>query len=84
MKKNEEHGSDHLPVWATFRIKIDELADEIVRERLYLVWTDPMALDPACRAAKVTREIADMLAVLAKSLESAGHAPDSVATFLMR
>ncbi len=43
-----------------------------------------MALDPARRAAKVTREIADMLAVLAKSLESAGHAPDSVATFLMR
>ena len=46
-----------------------------MRERLYLVWTDPMALDPARRAAKVTREIADMLAVLAKSLESAGHAP---------
>ncbi len=55
-----------------------------MRERLYLVWTDPMALDPARRAAKVTREIADMLAVLAKSHESAGHAPDSVATFLMR
>ncbi len=73
-----------FPDRATFHIKIDELADETVRERLYLVWTDAMALDPARRAAKVTREIADMLAVLAKSLESAGHAPDSVATFLMR
>ena len=54
------------------------------REMLRAVWTEPQSLDPARRAARVTREIADRLAVLAKSLEAAGHAPQTVAMFLMR
>jgi hypothetical protein len=74
----------HFPDKATFRIALDDLANVDIQERLRLVWTDPMALDPTRRSATVTREIADMLAALAKSLEAAGHAPDSVATFLMR
>ncbi len=37
----------HFPDKASFRIRIDDLADEAVRERLRMVWTEPMALDPA-------------------------------------
>lgn len=66
------------------RIKLTDLADEKIRERLRLVWTDPLALDPARRTAKVTREIATRLAKLAKSLEAAEHPPEQVAHFLMR
>lgn len=66
------------------RILLDELARDAVRERLRLLWTDPMALDPSRRAARVTRDIADRLARLAKSLEGSGHRPKAVADFLMR
>ena len=66
-----------------YRIPITELHREELRERLRLVWTDPLALDPARRSAKVTKLIADRLAKLAKSLENA-HATEVVAGFLMR
>ncbi|PHS78693.1 MAG: SAM-dependent methyltransferase [Rhodospirillaceae bacterium] len=74
----------HYPDKATFRIWMDDLEREDVRTRLNTVWTDPTSLDPTKISDKVTREIADMLAALAKSLEETGHAPQSVATFLMR
>lgn len=66
------------------RIRLEDLRVEEIRERLKAVWLDPLSLDPARRSAKVTREIADQLAKLAKSLESAGHEPQQVAGFLMR
>ncbi|MBN8442747.1 MAG: class I SAM-dependent DNA methyltransferase [Thauera sp.] len=66
------------------RIRLEDLRDAEVRDRLRRVWLEPMALDPARRSARVTREIADQLARLAKSLEAAGHAPQKVAGFLMR
>jgi len=66
------------------RLSIDDLAREEVRERLRAVWTDPMSLDPARRSARVTREVAERLARLAKSLEASGHSPEDVAHFLMR
>jgi len=68
----------------SYRIKLAQLADESIRERLRLLWTDPLTLDPSRRAARVTREIASRLAELAKSLEAAGHNADDVAQFLMR
>ncbi len=71
-----------------YRIHLDGLRDETVRERLRLVWTDPLALDPSRRSARVTRQIADRLARLARSLESAyGGDPvgaERVSGFLMR
>ncbi len=73
-----------FPDASSFRIPLADLAREDVRERLRQVWTDPLSLDPAKLSARVTREIADRLGRLAKSLEAAGHAPKSVATFLMR
>jgi MmeI, DNA-methyltransferase domain/MmeI, N-terminal domain/MmeI, helicase spacer domain/MmeI, target recognition domain len=68
----------------THRIPLEDLGRDDVQERLRLLWTDPMALDPSRRTARVTREIADRLARLAKSLESSGHRPKAVAGFLMR
>jgi hypothetical protein len=68
----------------TFRIRLEHLADEKVRQRLRLIWTDPTTLDPARQSADVTREISAHLAELAKSLEEAGHRPRVVADFLTR
>ncbi|MBF6615404.1 MAG: class I SAM-dependent DNA methyltransferase [Candidimonas sp.] len=66
------------------RIRLEDLRKEDVRERLRAVWVDPLSLDPSRRSARVTREIADQLAKLAKSLEADGHPPQLVASFLMR
>jgi hypothetical protein len=74
----------HFPDASSFRIRMQDLHREEVRARLKSVWEDPMSLDPSRHAAKVTREIADRLAKLAKSLEADGHSPQNVATFLMR
>lgn len=66
------------------RIRLVDLEKPDVRETLRTVWTDPLALDPTRRAARVTREIAAQLAQVAKTLEAAGHAPKRVAAFLSR
>ena len=66
------------------RIKLDNLRDEAVRERLRTIWLDPLSLDPAKQSAKVTREIAAQLAEIAKSLEQAGYDAERVGAFLTR
>ena len=71
------------------RIALDDLRRPAIRERLRLVWLDPLSLDPSRESARVTREIADRLARLARSLEKGadgrpGHDPEAVARFLMR
>jgi hypothetical protein len=73
----------HFPDRAGFRIYLPELRDPNIRKRLVAIWTDPLSLDPARRRTEVTREIAQLLARLARGLEQR-HAPDAVATFLMR
>jgi hypothetical protein len=73
-----------FPDARSYRIKLNELFDEEQRQKLRLVWTDPQALDPSRRSARVTREVASQLALLAKSLEESGHQPERVAAFLMR
>ena len=67
-----------------YRITLADLRRPEIRERLRLVWTDPHSLDPSKKAAEVTRDIADRLARLAKSLESDGHDPQVIAGFLQR
>ena len=67
-----------------FRIPLDDLRDPEIRERLRLIWTDPLSLDPSKRAAEVTREVSRRLAVVARALETEGHPPKLVAGFLMR
>ena len=66
------------------RIRLDELRDERIRERLRTLWLDPLALDPARISARVTRAVSAALAELATSLEASGHAPPAVAAFLTR
>lgn len=73
-----------FPDARSHRIALADLARPEVRERLRLLWLDPLALDPARVSAKVTRQVAGELAELAKSLEGAGHAPQRVAAFLTR
>jgi hypothetical protein len=80
-----QKGKNYLPFpdARSHRIKIGDLAKPDLRERLRLVWTTPLALDPAKRAAAVTREVAGYLAELAKSFEQR-HEPKLVAEFLSR
>jgi hypothetical protein len=66
------------------RILLADLAQPEVLERLRLIWTAPDSLNPALIAAKVTRQVSQQLALLARSLEQAGHAPHSVAAYLSR
>ena len=66
------------------RIRLADLRDAAIRRRLAAVWLDPLSLDPATATAQVTREIAAHLAEVAKSLEAAGHAAETVAGFLTR
>ncbi|MFZ7096092.1 class I SAM-dependent DNA methyltransferase [Luteimonas dalianensis] len=66
------------------RIRLADLAKPEIRERLRKVWTDPLSLDPSRESARVTREIAERLAKLARSLEKTGHDAETVAQFLMR
>jgi hypothetical protein len=73
-----------FPDARTYRISLDDLARHEVRERLRVIWTDPLALDPSRRTARVTRQMAERLADLAHSLERSGHSPERVANFLMR
>jgi hypothetical protein len=68
-----------------FRIYLEDLRKEEVRERLSLIWSDPHSLDPAKQTAKVTRDIARRLAEVSKALEKPQkHDPEEVALFLMR
>ena len=67
----------------TFRILHDQLKQVEIKERLRAVWLDPLSLDPSRETAKVTREVAGKLAVLARNLEL-HHPPKQVAEFLTR
>ncbi len=67
----------------SYRIYLADLEDEQVRQMLRAIWLDPLSLDPSRRSAKVTRDVAQRLARLAKSLEPV-HTAEVVAQFLMR
>ncbi|GGE25329.1 hypothetical protein GCM10011360_12150 [Primorskyibacter flagellatus] len=77
-------GYTQFPDGNRYRITMEDLRDEVVRNRLKAIWQDPMSLDPSKTAAKVTREIAGHLAELGKSFEGQGHEGETVARFLMR
>ncbi|MCT8266937.1 class I SAM-dependent DNA methyltransferase [Afifella sp. JA880] len=72
-----------FPDRKSFQIFLEDLRDPEIRARLATIWTEPQALDPAKRSAEVTRDIAERLARIAKSLE-VKHDPKEVAEFLMR
>ena len=66
------------------RIRLQDLNNPDIQERLRLLWLDPLRLDPSKYAARVTREISITLAKLARSLEQDGYEVQRVARFLMR
>ena len=73
-----------FPDRSGYRIMLEDLRDEKVRNRLTAIWMAPKTLDPAIQSAKVTREIADLLARVSKRLEARGYNAESVSGFLMR
>lgn len=73
-----------FPDRARYRIMLEDLRDEGVRDRLRAIWTDPKILDPTARAARVTRDIADLLATVARRLEKRGYDAETTSGFLMR
>ncbi|MFM2349570.1 MAG: hypothetical protein RIR04_536, partial [Pseudomonadota bacterium] len=77
-------GYTQFPDGNRYRITLDDLHDEGVRQRLHTIWTNPVSLDPAKISAAVTRKVAGHLAELGKSFEGQGHAAEDVAKFLMR
>jgi len=68
----------------SYRIALADLERPEIQARLKALWLDPLSLNPARQSAKVTREVADALARIAKSLEASHHAPQKVAEFLTR
>ncbi len=66
-----------------YSIPLSGLREPGTRARLRAIWTDPQSLDPARLSAEVTRDIAERLARIARSLEGK-HPPEEVAEFLMR
>jgi hypothetical protein len=66
------------------RVRLTDFRDEAVRARLKALWLDPLSLDPTRATARVTREVAERLAEVAKALEGAGHDAETVAGFLSR
>lgn len=72
------------------RIMLEDLRSSEVRELLRTIWEDPLSLDPSKKAAEVTKQVADKLARLSRSLEKKTDAsgqpltPERVSGFLMR
>ncbi|WP_338053487.1 class I SAM-dependent DNA methyltransferase [Rhabdochromatium marinum] len=73
-----------FPDARTHRIELEQLRTPAIRDRLRALWLDPLSLDPSRYAGRVTRQIADALAGLAKSLEETGADSERVAGFLSR
>lgn len=73
-----------FPDRSSYKIFLEDLHKEKVRNTLKAIWLNPHGLDPTKRAATVTRDIAKRLAKVSKALEERGHEPQKVAHFLMR
>jgi len=74
----------HFPDRKGFRLYMEDLRKQEVRELLARIWQEPHALDPSKTSARVTRDIAKRLAQVSKALEERGCDPEDVAHFLMR
>jgi hypothetical protein len=77
-------GYNQFPDGNRYRIYLDDLRRDDIRDLLCTIWTDPYSLDPSLKSAEVTRDIAAHLAELGKSFEGQGHDSETVARFLMR
>lgn len=59
-----------FPDRGSYRIALEDLRDDAIRERLRLLWENPQELNPARRTAEITRDVAELLAKLSRSLET--------------
>ncbi len=75
---------DQFPDRQSFRVYLEDLRKPDTRALLTAIWSHPLTLDPARKAARVTRAIAERLAAVSKALEEHQHPPEDVAMFLMR
>lgn len=66
------------------RIRLGDLENPIIQERLRRLWLEPGSLDPSKYAARVTKQVSLKLAELARSLEQDGYDVQRVAHFLKR
>src|SRR3546814_11733396 len=73
-----------FPDRARYRIMLEDLRDPDVRERLCAIWTDPKRLAPTARAARVTRDIADLLTTVARRLEKRCHKSETPTASLIQ
>lgn len=73
-----------FPDRQSFRVYLEDLRKPEIQDRLKRIWQEPISLDPTRTAAKVTREIAERLAAVSKSLEAKKYDAEEVAHFLMR
>ncbi|AMN39042.1 class I SAM-dependent DNA methyltransferase [Rhodoplanes sp. Z2-YC6860] len=73
-----------FPDRASFRIMLEDIRLGPIQERLRAIWENPKQLDPSTQSARATREIATLLATVARRLEARDHSPENVSGFLMR
>jgi hypothetical protein len=73
-----------FPDRSGYRIMLEDLREPAIHERLRAIWEEPKSLDPAAHAAKATRDIATLLATVARRVEARGHSAESTSGFLMR
>lgn len=66
------------------RVALNDLVRPEIIQRFRRIWTDPDSLNPTRISAEVTREVSERLALLARSLEQAGHPAQQVAAYLTR
>jgi hypothetical protein len=62
-------GYSFFPDQQNYRITLDQLHDEKIRDLLRGIWTNPASVDPRLKSAEVTREIAKQLSLVAGHLE---------------
>lgn len=65
-----------FPDRKSYRLTMDDLRAPDIQDRLRSIWTDPQSLNPALISAKVTRDISERLAKIAKRLEGKYPAED--------
>jgi len=68
----------------SYRIYLEDLTNDEVRDRLRRVFADPLSLDPTRHTTRVTQDLAGRLGQVASSMEDGGHDSAEVSGFLMR
>jgi hypothetical protein len=73
-----------FPDRSSYRIMLEDFLKPAIVERLRNVWEDPKNLDPSQHSAKATRDIASLLATVARRIEARGFTPEVTSAFLTR